>query len=165
MSRVDDLNKQLAGLSPAKRALLERKRKQESASAPPLRARERGEHAPLSFAQQRLWLIHQLDPNSYLYNVPRAIRIRGEVDIELLESALNEVIRRHEVLRTRFVADADGPVQKVTPELRVSLPVTEIASADQIHPLALSLYHQPFDLQHGPLLRTQVLRLNAADHV
>src|SRR5581483_294988 len=167
MSRVDDLNEQLAKLSPAKRALLERKRKQaaESGSTPALRPRARGERAPLSFAQQRLWLIHQLDPESYLYNVPRAIRIRGKLDLEMLGRALNEVVRRHEVLRTTFVAGEEGPVQNIAPELAIPLPVTRITSADEVHPLALSAYHQAFDLANGPLLRARVLRLSDDDHV
>jgi len=96
-----DLEKQLANLSPAKRALLERKRR-ESGAAPVLRHIEHSDGIPLSFAQQRFWLIHELDPKNYLYNVPRVVRLSGKLDRAALESSLNEIIRRHEALRTSF---------------------------------------------------------------
>ncbi len=81
-----DLEKQLANLSPAKKALLERKRR-ESGAAPVLRRIENRDGIPLSFAQQRFWLIHELDPTSYLYNVPRAVRLTGNLDRAALESS------------------------------------------------------------------------------
>ena len=91
---------QFAGLSPAKRALLERLRRQATSSASGasvIRKRLGGGPAPASFAQQRLWLVHQLDPQSHLFNVPRGIRLRGSLNIAALERALNEIVRRHEV--------------------------------------------------------------------
>src|SRR5258708_1624641 len=90
-------------LTPAKQALLERMRKRTALTvAPAIRPRETRDSAPLSFAQQRLWLIQQLDPQSYLYNVPRALHIRGRLDVPALENALNSIIERHEILRTTF---------------------------------------------------------------
>ena len=96
-----DIEKQLANLSPAKKALLERKRR-ESGAAPVLRRLDRREGIPLSFAQQRFWLIHELDPSTYLYNVPRVVRLSGKLNRVALEASLNEIIRRHEALRTSF---------------------------------------------------------------
>jgi acyl carrier protein len=76
---------------------------------------------PLSFAQQRLWFLDRLDPDRATYNVPAEIRLRGELDITALEQSLNEVIRRHEGLRTVFPTIHDNPVQKILPSLVLSL--------------------------------------------
>src|SRR5689334_6456494 len=102
---MPDAESQIATLSPAKLALLERKRRLALRSgAPSIVRREHCRHTPLSFAQQRLWLIQQLDPESYLYNVPRAVRLEGELDVTALQASLNEIIRRHEALRTTFAS-------------------------------------------------------------
>src|SRR5947207_15613169 len=125
---VTDLKRQLADLSPAKRALLEKKRKRADVSwaAPAILPREKRDRAPLSFAQQRLWLIQQLDPASCLYNVPRAIRINGPLNVSALEQSLNEIVRRHEVLRTTFVIEDDQPVQEIAPEMKTSLALVHL---------------------------------------
>lgn len=108
MATKDNLSK-LANLSSGKQALLERMPKRSTLSvAPAIRRRTSHESAPLSFAQQRLWLIQQLGPNSYLYNVPPALQIKGHLDVIILEKALNSIIQRHEVLRTTFPADENG---------------------------------------------------------
>ncbi|MBZ5721324.1 MAG: amino acid adenylation domain-containing protein, partial [Acidobacteriia bacterium] len=171
---VDDLDKQIAGLSPAKRALLERKRKQVAAGssvAPPIRRRNQSDGAPLSFSQERLWLIQQLDPQSHLYNVPRAVRMKGKLRLDALEHSLNEIVRRHEVLHTTFVAMSDQPAQNIAPALTIPLPLTDLSKMDQpeqesaIQRLALQEIHRPFDLATGPMLRARVLRLGEEDHV
>src|SRR5262249_25425089 len=111
-----DLEQQIAKLSPAKQALLARKRSQSTAHP----IVHRGAHpngAPLSSAQQSIWLIHQLDPQSYLYNVPRALRLVGKLDRGALEASLNEIIRRHDTLRTTFRTESGKPVQIIAPEL------------------------------------------------
>ena len=160
---VDDLKQQIAGLSSVKRALLERRRQQ--ASAPAIRPRPDGNSAPLSFAQQRLWLIYQLDPASHLYNVPRAVRIRGKLNFDALEQNLNQIVSRHEVLRTTFVAGSDQPLQHILSSLRITVAQHDLSSfspADQeieIRRRCLDFYRQPFDLAAGPLLRALVLRL------
>ena len=174
MSPVDDLNKQVADLSPAKRALLQRKRKQPGShetAAPTIHPRDRGENAPMSFAQQRLWLIHQLDPQSYLYNVPRVVRLKGKLNLDALEQSLNEIVRRHEVLRTTFIAESDHPVQRIAQELRIALPLIEVEGLnekrrdEEVQRLALEEYRRPFDLAQGPLIRARLLRLSDDDHV
>src|SRR5262249_26281911 len=80
---------------------------------PPIERVSRDGRLPLSFAQERLWFIDQLEPGGAMYNVPIAMRVRGELRRELLESVLNEVSRRHEVLRTRFEVRDDRPVQVI----------------------------------------------------
>ena len=171
---VDGLDKKLAGLSPAKRALLDRMRKQAAARstiAPPIRPRPSGAVAPLSFSQQRLWLIHQLDPQSHLYNVPRAVRMKGCIQPALLQTSLNEIVRRHEVLRTTFVAQVEQPVQKVAEQLHVALPITDLSALEtskqesEIRRLGLEEYRKPFDLAAGPLIRARLIRLSESDHV
>src|SRR6476469_84472 len=100
---MDELNKRVATLSPAKRALLERRLAGRNGGAtrqPVLAARTGGEPARASFAQERLWFVHQLEPQSPAYNVPRAIRIRGNVDLNVWHESLKEIVARHNTLRT-----------------------------------------------------------------
>ncbi|HEY4054832.1 MAG TPA: condensation domain-containing protein, partial [Terriglobales bacterium] len=165
-----DLEKQLANLSPAKKALLERKRR-ESGAIPVLRRIEHREGIPLSFAQQRFWLIHQLDPKSYLYNVPRVVRLNGKLDRAALEASLNDIIRRHEALRTSFRTESGQPVQVVAPELRIELPISEVVSENGVSALDAALelaveeYRRPFDLATGPVLRVRLWKLGEDDHL
>ena len=88
-------------LSPKQRKLLELK-KAEKLKIPPLQRANTSSRLPLSFAQQRLWFLHHLEPESALYNVPVALRIRGKFDTRVLQQAVNEIVRRHEVLRTNI---------------------------------------------------------------
>src|SRR6476620_3222498 len=82
---------------------------------------------PLSFAQQRLWFLHQLDPQSSAYNTPAALRLSGQLDIPALERTLNEIIRRHEVLRTTFDALDGEPVQLIATTQPLELPFTDLS--------------------------------------
>src|SRR4051812_6865741 len=112
---MDQLDKRIHDLSPAKRALLELRLRQSRAQQPRLstiRMREDRSSAPLSFAQQRLWFLDQLEPHNALYNVPRAINLKGKLNLSALQQALAELARRHEVLRTHF-SDSDGEVRQV----------------------------------------------------
>src|SRR3954462_10938423 len=102
---MDELRERLGTLSPAKRALLERRlaaRKGDGPRLPRVPSATRREPARASFAQERLWFIQQLQPESVAYNVPRAIRIHGDLNVKILEQSLNEVISLHESLRTSF---------------------------------------------------------------
>src|SRR5215469_12011516 len=160
-------------LSSAKQALLERMRKRTAAALEvPLHPRTNLDNVPLSFAQQRMWLIHQLNPHSHLYTFPRALELRGRLDLEALEKALNSIIRRHEVLRTAFPADEEGkPSQNVLQELTVKIGMTDLTRSprreqgSQVERLTLEFAYQPFDLAHGPLLRAHVFRLGPDEHV
>ncbi|WP_213781857.1 condensation domain-containing protein, partial [Caballeronia sp. dw_276] len=131
----------------------------------------RDQPLPLSYAQQRLWFLDQLDPGSAFYNIPIAVRLRGTLDIDALHRALNEVVHRHEALRTRFVS-ADGmAAQTVSARLAIDLPVTDWSistSARQTGALHVALTEEaaaPFDLSAGPLIRSRLFRLSADHHV
>ena len=161
-----------ANLSPAKRALLERMRKRTVVVPPPLIRHAARQFAPLSFAQQRMWLIQQLDPESYLYNEPRALRIQGRLDAGALERALNFIIERHEVLRTTFREDENGQLwQDISPKLEIPLPVTDLSSSPagerdrELSRRMLEFGRQPFDLRKLPLLRAHLYRASADDYV
>jgi len=171
---VRELDKQIAGLSSARRALLELKRKRlekQPSIAPPIGRRERGDTAPLSFAQQRLWLIYQLDPASYLYNVPRAVSMTGPLDVPALERSLNKVVGRHEILRTIFPIAKDEPEQVILPSSPLHVAVTDLTSVPEdirqaeAASLALEEFHSTFDLANGPMLRARLLRLGPEHHV
>lgn len=121
---------------------------------------------PVSFAQQRLWFLHQLEPASALYNVPEAFDFAGPVDRSGLAWCLNEVVRRHEALRTTFTTVDGQPVQVVAPELVIPLPEADLrplrmaARVDKAMALADEQFSEPFDLERGPLLRALLVRMS-----
>ena len=136
-----------------------------------IRAIARPENVPLSFAQQRLWFLDRMEPGSPLYNIPAAARFLGELDANALERSFNEIVRRHEVLRTTF-REIDGrPVQAIAPHLSVPLQQVDLSSLDKARQDAEVLRQasqeaqQPFDLARGPLLRVTLLRLRDKEHV
>jgi amino acid adenylation domain-containing protein/non-ribosomal peptide synthase protein (TIGR01720 family) len=132
-------------------------------AADPIPAAPDGD-APLSFAQQRLWFLHQYDPASTEYTVPLATRLRGPLDVGALSAAMTALVTRHESLRT-VCREVDGHgVQHVHDPAEIRLPVTDVAEADLEHVLAAAA-DEPFDLAAGPLLRAHVYRLAADDHV
>ncbi|MBV9774815.1 MAG: amino acid adenylation domain-containing protein, partial [Gemmatimonadetes bacterium] len=137
--------------------------------APSLVAVERDGPLPLSFAQQRLWFIEQLEPGSGTYNVPLALRVRGGLRLEVLERTLTEVVRRHEALRTVFTTVDGEPAQIVRAPAPVRIPVVDLRSlgeqAREAEALRLARAEavRPFDLTVGPLLRTAALRLGEAE--
>jgi amino acid adenylation domain-containing protein len=139
--------------------------------APLLLAVPREGHLPLSFAQQRLWFIDQLEPGSPLYNMPVALRVAGPLASGVLARALGEVVRRHEVLRTIFAAPEGSPVQVIRPAGPFRLPVVDLAGLPESRretvasTLAGEESGRPFDLSCGPLLRCVLLRLAEVDHV
>src|SRR5437016_1491090 len=113
------------GLSPAKRALLERalrQRRQAAAAASAIPRRQSRSPAPLSFAQQRMWFLQQWEPGSPTFNGARAIRLRGPLDVDALRRALDTVLERHESLRTVVSGDRE-PVQLVLERWSFELPV------------------------------------------
>ncbi|MEM7357232.1 MAG: condensation domain-containing protein, partial [Acidobacteriota bacterium] len=142
-----------------------------AAHRPPLEVRPNRQAAPLSFAQQRLWFIDQLEPGSSAYNIPLILRLQGELDLAALGHSCSEVVRRHEVLRTRFIEHQGEPVQQIDANASLPLPVIDLERLEA-EDLEACARHQaqheamrPFDLQRGPVARTQVLRLAQDDHV
>ncbi|HEY2306853.1 MAG TPA: condensation domain-containing protein, partial [Streptosporangiaceae bacterium] len=138
---------------------------------PPLRAQARPERLPLSYAQQRLWFVDQLAGTSAEYNMPEALRLRGELDREALERTVSAIVERHESLRTHFVAVDGEPVQVIVPALRIPVPVDDLSGLDEaLRPAAAQAawrreWEQPFDLGRGPLLRLRLLKLAEQDHI
>ncbi|HET6978705.1 MAG TPA: amino acid adenylation domain-containing protein [Pyrinomonadaceae bacterium] len=136
-------------------------------SAPVVTPVTRERDLPLSFAQRRMWFLNQLEPESAYYNVPLALRLTGRLDTDALEKAINEVIRRHEVLRTTFATAAGEPVQVINEAVYLTLTVEDISRAgeDRAVELALEESTKPFDLSRGPLLRMRLLKLGPENFV
>ncbi len=138
---------------------------------PPLQARPRPHHPPLSFAQERLWLLERLETLAASYNIPMAVRLQGRLDVAALEQSLAEVVRRHEALRTRFAVMDAGPVQVVDPPTPFRLEVTDLMELAATERAAAArrrtaeIVREPFDLERGPLLRAVLLRLSDQEHV
>lgn len=131
----------------------------------------RDRELPASFAQERLWFLDQLEQGSTAYNLPMTMRLLGPLDVGALVQSLNEIVRRHEALRTTFSAPDGRPVQVIGPNLPLSLPVVDLQglpAADreaEARRLAAREADQPFSLDEGPLLRSTLLRLDERDHV
>ena len=142
-----------------------------AAPAEPIARAPRGGPLPLSFAQQRLWLLEQLDPGSAVYNVPGAVRLLGRLDVEALRRSFEELVRRHESLRTTFSSVDGEPRQLIQPPVVWSLPIVsleETAPAErerEIKRHAAAEARRPFALESGPLLRTTLLRMGDREHV
>jgi amino acid adenylation domain-containing protein len=136
-----------------------------------IRPSERPKHLPLSFAQEQLWLLTQLDPQSIAYNSQVALRIRGELDVESLKRAITTIVERHEILRTHFSVVDGSPVQVIQDEVNTRVVVedlTMLSGADQSAEIMEVLTEEcrhPFDLTSGPILRFKLLRLAAKDHI
>ncbi|HET7342934.1 MAG TPA: amino acid adenylation domain-containing protein [Methylomirabilota bacterium] len=144
---------------------------QHAATAPAAIARRPpGAAAPLSFAQQQIWLHAQLAPEVPLYNEPFTIRRTGPLDVRALEAALSEIVRRHEAWRTTFAVEGGAPVQIVQPPWPVRLPLVDLTSlpVEARQPAALRLAHddarRAFDLGRCPLVRALLVRLADDDH-
>ncbi|MEA5513967.1 non-ribosomal peptide synthetase, partial [Nodularia sp. UHCC 0506] len=156
----------LSNLTPEQKALFERRLKQkgltlpQSSTIPP---RNQTENIPLSFAQQRLWFIQQLDKNSYVYNVPCILKMRGKLQTLALETAINELRKRHETLRTYFTTNYENqPIQIIEPWQPISLQI--IDTTENIEKIALTAAQTPFDLTQ-PLFKTSLFRLAENEHI
>jgi amino acid adenylation domain-containing protein len=126
---------------------------------------------PTSFAQQRLWILDQVNPQSAAYNLFPAVRISIPLNIEVLEQSLNAIIERHEILRTIFAMRDGQPMQIILPSLKVPFQVIDLEHLPEAQResemlrLANEEAQQPFDLAHGPLLRTMLFRLGTQDYL
>jgi amino acid adenylation domain-containing protein len=141
-------------------------RERRGVALPPLVPVRREEELPLSFAQQRLWILDRLEPGNPRYNVVAGRRVRGPLDLDAARRAVAGIVRRHEVLRTAFTLGADGqPRQTVLGSVEVALPVREVAGEDELLRFAAEQAHLAFDLAEPPLLRMSVARLSSDDAV
>lgn len=126
---------------------------------------------PLSFAQQRLWFLDRLVPENPFYNMPAAIRLNGQLNRAAMDDAFNEIVRRHETLRTSFAQIEGQPTQVIAPSLRLSIPVVDLQAVPTferevaVRQIATEQAHRPFDLTTSPLLRVQLLQMDETDYV
>ncbi|MDZ7970833.1 MAG: condensation domain-containing protein, partial [Nostoc sp. DedSLP03] len=131
----------------------------------------RSQKLPLSFAQQRLWFLAKLDPNSSFYNIPAAVRLEGQLNLKALQQSFNEILRRHEALRANFQTIQGQPVAIISSVTSLPLPVFDISELPanqreaQVRQQALAEAQQPFDLKSDLLLRVKLLRLSEQEYV
>lgn len=137
----------------------------------PLVPKDRGHRIPLSFAQQRLWFLDQFEPDSAFYNIPAALRLPGPLSVYALQKALNSVVKRHEVLRTAFSVVDGEPSQVIAQFFDLPLEIIELGHLPprerEVEAQRLSAQHaqKPFNLNRGPMIRAQLLRLTTTDHI
>ncbi|MFM2060612.1 MAG: hypothetical protein RLZZ507_282 [Cyanobacteriota bacterium] len=125
----------------------------------------------LSFAQKRLWILNQLEPGNPFYNIPAALKLTGKLDVDALELSFNEIIQRHEVLRTKFNVVDGQPILEIVPQQTIILPIVdlrEIALTEReakVQNLADTEFRKPFNLASEPLLRSTLLKLDKAEYI
>jgi amino acid adenylation domain-containing protein len=150
-------------------SVLDRLREKRRAVAPGIGPRPRDPRGtPLSFAQQRLWFMEQLEPGTPVYNIPFAVSLTGRLDVAAMAGAMREIVRRHEALRTTFRTVDGQPLQVISPAVPVELPVVDLeraATEAEVRRLALAEARRTFDLERGPLLRLTLLHLGPERHV
>src|SRR5262249_48308680 len=159
---MDNLTDSIGALSPEQRELLT------------LLLQEQGSKFnafPLSFAQQRLWFLDQLEPGSPAYNIAAAVRMQGSLDLDALKQSFDEIVRRHESLRTTFTSIEGKPVQVIAAELQLTIPLNDLSnlSKDEQESEVLRLAQEEsryqFDFTSGRLINVGVLRLGVEEHV
>jgi len=166
-----DLRAQIAEHKADILTLLRQRSSTKRAAAPPIKSRASNEPAPLSFAQERLWFLEQLEPQSVAYNICRASRLLGNLNPSALEASLNEIISRHETLRTEFRLVDGRPVQVVQPARSISIEIVDLRSMPtgarepEIQRRIKGESEHPFDLSAGRLLRSTLLRAGDQEHV
>jgi alpha-ketoglutarate-dependent taurine dioxygenase len=131
----------------------------------------RGGELPLSFAQERMWFLDQMEPGNPSYNVPGALRLTGKLNHKALEQSLNSILNRHEALRTRFFTINGRPSQEIAAVSHISVQVVDLSELAEekrehiVRRLATDEVRRPFDLSLTPLLRMRLLRLAEHEHV
>jgi hypothetical protein len=131
----------------------------------------RDRELPLSYAQQRLWFLDQLQPGTAVYNIAVVLRLSGQLNVEVLELSFNELVRRHESLRTTFRTVEGKAIQEIAKKLTLELPLVDLSKLPDGEREAEGLRRaseetqRPFDLAQGPLLRAKLLKLEDQEHV
>lgn len=162
-----------ARLSPRKKALLARLMAKKGRDAPAeeqaIPRRADAGPAPLTFAQEALWFLDQLEPDQASHNQPGAVRLLGDLDVPALERSLGEIVARHEALRSTFSVRDGVPFQQITPVGPWTLPLSDLSDLGDPEAEALRLAtadsHKPFDLERGPLFRSFLMKLGEAEHI
>jgi amino acid adenylation domain-containing protein len=161
-------------LSSAKLDLLALLLEEENIEYIPVQAispRKNTENLELSFAQKRLWILNQLEPGNPFYNIPAALKLKGKLDVDALKFSFNEIIQRHEVLRTKFNVIDGQPILEIVPQQTITLPIVdlrEIALTEReakVQSLADAEFRKPFNLASEPLLRGTLLQLDEAEYI
>ncbi|MDF5737287.1 MULTISPECIES: non-ribosomal peptide synthetase [unclassified Nostoc] len=138
-------------------------------TVPPILPADREKNLPLSWAQQRLWFLHQLESESSAYTIPFPLKMSGKLNVKVLEQALQEIVQRHEVLRTHFQMVNNQPVQVIVPHLTLTLPVVNLQNFpdawQELEKQAILLGHQPFDLAQDAVIRVRLWQLSEEEHV
>ncbi len=138
---------------------------------PPILSVNRDRNLPLSFAQQRLWFLEQLEPNRSTYCIATVYRLTGSLNVTALEQSLHELVQRHEILRTTFPSVDGLPVQVISKETALTLPLINLEELSpnqreaEAQRQAKQEAQRPFNLAQGPLFRAKLLRLTAREHV
>ncbi len=171
---MTDIYGQLKNLSPEKRALLELMLKEKGVNVLGTKIVPQGRASnkfPLSFGQQRLWFLDQLDPGTPLYNNPAAVILKGKPNIAALEQALSILVQRHEVLRTTFATENDQPIQVIQPDMPIHLEQIDLRHLPALEReaaamnLAKEKAQLPFDLSTGPLFRVTLMHLAEQEYL
>ncbi|MEM9219990.1 MAG: condensation domain-containing protein, partial [Cyanobacteria bacterium P01_F01_bin.150] len=160
-------------LSGQKKALLEKLLKEKgigAAVAEGIPRRQPSDKAVLSFSQQRLWFLEQLNPGTSFYSLPNFLELQGTIDVPLLERCLNEIVQRHEILRTTFKTTQDQPIQQINDYQLLLFQIDRTGLSDQERIAAIKEFVQQetrhqFDLEKGPLFKATLLRFSDSDHV
>lgn len=138
---------------------------------PVIQRTERTQPLPLSFAQQRLWLLNQIDTSSSFYNMSGGLRLKGSLNFHALQQSLEEIARRHEILRTGFVSLDDQPWQLISSEIQLTVPMVDLRHLPEldrdaeVSRLIRQEAQLPFDLEEPPLLRLLLVRISAREHI
>jgi FkbH-like protein len=178
VTEVNELSQRINGLSPAKQKLLELHLKKQQmlrdmqiSKEPALTPVSRNEQMPLSFLQEGIWTVEQLEPGKSVFNLPVTLKLTGQLNLTVLEQSINEIVRRHEALRTTFALRNGQLIQLVVPSLTLTLLVVNLRQlaaqereAEQER-LSMEEAYRPFDLVKGPLLRVTLLHLDEEDYV
>ena len=170
----NSITERLANLSPTKRALLEQRlkaRRAELAAGRSIPIRTVREVVPCSFAQQRLWFLNQLEPDSPAYNEPRALRLTGLLDVAALEKAFNQIVERHEILRTTIALVDVEPVQQIVARRTIALPVIDLRNLNaekretESRRVIYETIRRPFNLSQDLMLRVSLLKFDEREHI
>ena len=174
MTIQPDNTPQRTKISTKKRALLEQRLKgklKQKRQKQSIDKRPSDGPAELSFTQQRLWFLYQLEPDSPFYNIPMSVRLQSTLNIEALQHSLNALIERHESLRTTFSQSDNHPVQVIAPPFTLSLPLIDLQHLPedekeaQLQRLLTEEAQYTFNISQGPLIRAALIQTDADDHV